>query len=86
MINSTILQNLDYNTFIELAHKQTAMPALIALFSFTFIVLLCVGLITTSNKGKFMTIFIFTFLLSFACLITLIFIPTLTQSIYQLFS
>jgi hypothetical protein len=69
-----------------IAHELAAVPSLITLFITSFLIWLIVGLTSTNNHKKFITMFIITFLLSGLILLALIFIPGLTQWIRMIFN
>lgn len=67
------------------AHDLVATPGLITLFISTFLFWLLIGLTSTNNHKKFIIMYIISFLLSGIVLLSLIFIPGLTQWIRTFF-
>lgn len=79
-INSSMSQA----DILSTAHYHTAVPSLILYAVVTFIILLSIGWFSTNNKQKFMSIFGLTLILSLIWLAVLIFIPNVTQFVYNL--
>ena len=67
------------------AHNMIAPASLITLFIFTYLFWLLIGLTSTNNHKKFITMYVIAFLLSLIVLLALIFVPGLTIWIRSFF-
>lgn len=81
-LNVTNVAEITQEQFIKLANSNLAMPELIILFIFMGLIFLIIGLLLVKkSRGKFLTIWFSSMLLSLIMLLLLIFLP---NTIYNL--
>jgi hypothetical protein len=85
-LNMTQICSSTPQQLIDWASSTTATPALIILFIAIMLAFLGVGLPMVKNRAKYLTIWIFCFIISGIVLIALIFLPNTVQSIVNWFS
>jgi len=80
-INITQIQSYSPEQIVSWAHSLTAVPSLIILFISIMLIFLLVGLIAVKNRGKYLTIWVVSFIASGIVLATLIYLPNTVQDI-----
>ena len=76
------VKDMTQEQFISNAHKLTANPSLIILFSASMFLLLTIGLIATKNRKKFLLeLFLPVFIIIGIMTLIMMFVPEFTQTI-----
>ena len=83
-LNITNVAEITPEQFVKVANQTVAMPALIILFISMSLIFLLVGLfLVKKNKGKIVTIWFISIVLSIVILMILIFNPNMVQSLLE---